>query len=63
MVKTTRAQRVTLAHYWRRQEAGDRPMGETYRQFRRRVLPAWGYIGIAWCGMYIGIEPDGYGHS
>jgi hypothetical protein len=22
-----------------------------------------GAVGLAWCGMYIGVEPDGYTHS
>ncbi len=35
----------------------------TYRQFRRTVQPALGCIMVPWCGMWLGIEPDGYTHS
>lgn len=35
----------------------------TYRQFRKRVHPAWDYVMVQWCGMWLGIEKDGYTHS
>ena len=38
--------------------------GETYRIFRKRWKQCFGdYIGAEWCGMFIGIEEDGYTHS
>ena len=40
------------------------PKGKgSYREFRKSVMPGFGYIGIMWNGMYIGIETDGYTHS
>lgn len=41
------------------------PPAPTYLQFRRTVRPAIGidcYM-VRWCGIYLGIEPDGYTHS
>jgi len=36
----------------------------TYRQFRTKVIHAWDNCAIIpWCGMWIGIEADGYTHS
>lgn len=39
----------------------------TYRQFRRAVQPIFPItdraVMIHWCGMFLGIEPDGYTHS
>jgi hypothetical protein len=38
----------------------------TYRQFRKQVCPVFGGGGcviVPWCGMWLGIEPDGYTHS
>lgn len=42
-----------------------RPTVLTYRQFRRTVVaPCYDTcIMIKWCGMYLGIESDGYTHS
>ena len=34
-----------------------------YLTFRRTVQQGWGYIMVQWCGMWLGIEPDGYTHS
>ena len=34
-----------------------------YRQFRRKVEPGPGCIMVPFCGLYLGIEPDGYCHS
>jgi hypothetical protein len=37
----------------------------SYRQFRRTVRPYFGgdCILVPWCGMWLGIEEDGYTHS
>lgn len=36
---------------------------ESYLQFRRRVVRGYDCIMLQWCGMWLGIEPDGYTHS
>ena len=64
MVKTTRAQRVSLHRLWERRDS--RRPGERYCQFRRRVQPVicgGGAVIVEWSGMWIGIETDGYAHS
>lgn len=35
----------------------------SYREFRRTVQYGSGCIMVPWCGMWLGIEPDGYTHS
>ena len=35
----------------------------TYREFRAMAQPGFGCIMVPWCGMWLGIEPDGYTHS
>lgn len=35
----------------------------SYREFRRRVKPGYDCVLIHWCGMWLGIESDGYTHS
>jgi len=35
----------------------------TYRQFRKRVQAGYDCLMLHWCGMWLGIEPDGYTHS
>ena len=39
-------------------------LGVSYLQFRRTIKPAFGdcYM-IPWCGMFLGVETDGYTHS
>ncbi len=77
MVRTTRAQRVALKRVFDRgpiysdfdtlryrREFRDRFCKRlTYRQFRKSVHVGSGCIMIHWCGMWLGIEPDGYTHS
>ena len=38
---------------------------ESFLAFRRRVMPGIGgdYVGVVWCGMYVGIELDGHTHT
>jgi hypothetical protein len=36
----------------------------TYRQFRKAVIQFdYDAVGIQWCGMWLGIEKDGYTHA
>ena len=59
MTTTTRPQRLAIRRTYLR-SADNAP---DYRTFRRRVLPGPGCILLPWCGMWLGIEPDGYTHS
>lgn len=34
-----------------------------WRRFRAKVTPGPGCVMVPWCGMWLGIEPDGYTHS
>ena len=38
---------------------------QSFLEFRRRDIPSLigDYYMIPWCGMWLGIEPDGYTHS
>lgn len=35
----------------------------TYRQFRKTVQQSYDCAMVYWCGMWLGIEQDGYTHS
>ena len=35
----------------------------TYRQFRKTARQGYDCIMVPWCGMWLGIESDGYTHS
>jgi len=37
--------------------------GMTYLQFRRTVQHGFDCLMVEWCGMWLGIEEDGYVHS
>lgn len=37
--------------------------GLTYLQFRRTVVNGFDCFMVQWCGMWLGIEADGYTHS
>jgi hypothetical protein len=58
MVNLNKAQRAALARVWSRDS-----QGMTYRQFRATVEPGPDCVLVHWCGMWLGIEPDGYTHS
>ena len=60
----TRAQRVALYKAYGRGWGGN-PKPRTYRAFRRTVqrFPSDDCIMVPWCGMWLGIEPDGYTHT
>ncbi len=61
MITLTRAQRAALYKKWIQSD-----QGLSYRAFRRTVaVPSYydGAVLVYWCGMWLGIEPDGYTHS
>ena len=58
MTKTNRAQREALRRVYLRLQNPPK-----YREFRRTVQPGPGCIMVPYCGMWLGIEPDGYTHS
>lgn len=63
MIKTTKAQRHAILRYWLRDGSH---RGMTYKEFRRTVQPTFGCDGavvLQWCGMWVCIEKDGYGHT
>ena len=37
----------------------------SYREFRKLVqtFPCDSAVAVPWCGMWLGVEPDGYTHS
>jgi len=57
-MKLTKPQLVSLHRKW-----CQNPQGLTYRQFRRTVEPSFDCVIVPWCGMWLGIEADGYTHS
>jgi hypothetical protein len=77
MVRTTKAQRHALKRVFDRSVLDmncnamqpnawggfGRNACMTYRQFRKRIHGGSGCIMVQWCGMWLGIEPDGYTHS
>jgi hypothetical protein len=56
----TKAQRKALFIVYTRDN-----QGMTYRAFRRTIVRASydNSVMVKWCGMWLGIEPDGYTHS
>ena len=70
-MKLTGAQAKAVKKLWFRMSSDARgqwgawsdPRG-AYKAFRKTVFPAFqGVAMIRWCGMCIGIEPDGHTHS
>ena len=59
MVKTTKPQRRAIYRKFRQSADGS----PNYRAFRRRVEAGHDCLMLKWCGMWLGIEPDGYTHS
>ena len=60
MQNLTKAQRKALHRTWTRDN-----QGMSYREFRRTVI-SYGYddcVLVKWCGMWLGIERNGYTHS
>jgi len=58
MKKPTRKQVEAIYKHWERNN-----QGLTYRQFRKTVVPGCNCLMVLWCGMWLGIETDGYTHS
>jgi tRNA A37 threonylcarbamoyltransferase TsaD len=61
MITLTKPQRKALYRKWKQDS-----QGKNYRQFRTTVQPQLcgdGAVMVAWSGMWLGIEPDGYTHS
>lgn len=59
MAYLTKAQQVALKAVYDR--TSDKP--GSYLEFRRTVQPGWNCVMVEWCGMWLGIETDGYTHS
>ena len=57
----TKEQRIALFRIYQR-EWNAKPA--TYLAFRRTASQSYmGCVMVPWCGMWLGIEPDGYTHS
>jgi hypothetical protein len=54
----TKAQRQSIKRVWDRDH-----QGLSYTQFRRSAVQSYECIMVKWCGMWLGIETDGYTHS
>ena len=64
-MRLTKEQRIALKRIWDRQghnKRGSNYQG-TYLEFRRSVQIGFDCIMVPWCGMWLGIESDGYTHS
>ena len=61
MVKTTKEQRQAIARKYHQNNDGAR----NYKEFRQRAETLFNddCIMLNWCGMWLGIEKDGYTHS
>ncbi len=58
LAKTNKAQRIAIHRKWTQDN-----QNMTYRQFRKTVLEGYDCLMVQWCGMWLGIESDGYTHS
>ena len=58
MVRLNKAQQRSLLRKWLQDN-----QNLSYLKFRRTVQPGWGCVMVKWCGMWLGIETDGYTHS
>jgi hypothetical protein len=59
MITLTKAQRIALYKVWQRPVEDKK----SYKEFRKSVQGGWDYVMVQWCGMWLGIEKDGYTHS
>ena len=53
-----KAQQIALLRKWQQDN-----QGMSYLQFRRTVAQGYDCVMVKWCGMWLGIELDGYTHS
>lgn len=58
MITITKEQRKALHRKWLQSN-----QGMSYRDFRKTVQYSFDCIMVEWCGMWLGIETDGYTHS
>jgi hypothetical protein len=61
-MRLNKTQQLVLLRFYR----GNPDGAKSYLEFRRRVFPLFGEPEVAMiiiCGMYVGIEADGYAHS
>jgi hypothetical protein len=64
MPKLTKPQQTALARLVARDKDASRsPAWPNYRTARKAVHVGYDCIMIFWCGMWLGIEKDGYTHS
>lgn len=63
MINLTKAQRKALKKVYDRENNSPLFNLMSYRQFRKTVLYGSDCIMVPWCGMWLGIEKDGYTHS
>lgn len=69
MIMTTKDQRKAIARVFSRRDpmpehsSNRREWFQRYREFRKTAQGGPGCIMIQWCGMWLGIESDGYTHS
>lgn len=63
MTLTKPQRKALLKLYQRTYDSVTQAYPCTYRAFRRSIH--WGYecIMVPWCGMWVGIEKDGYAHT
>ena len=57
----TREQREAVLRIYNRQ--APETQNKSYMAFRRTVRKGYDCIMVEWCGMWLGIEQDGYTHS
>lgn len=57
-MKINKMQQKALLMKWKQSN-----QGLSFLQFRRTVLSGFDCIMSKWCGMWLGIEKDGYTHS
>lgn len=58
-MKLTKAQQAAIYRKYQQDSDGAR----SYLEFRRRVVQGYDCLMLQWCGMWLGIESDGYTHS
>ena len=64
-MRLTKPQATSLLRQWfRGQHENGSTRDVSYLAFRRTVRPTYdAAVMVHWCGMWLGIEPDGYTHS